>query len=433
MADEQLVLNNDLAEKLYINALPLLVSEMVHRDYPADYIKHDRFYPTNETAKFGKPNRDTLYSAGFLQLADTPYLLEIPKIEDRYFLFPFFSAYGDVINSLGTKSGKFGKYFLIQNGKKKPDGYDDYETITFRESLIGYLMRIETKGEDDYKNVHNIQDSIKLTPLYKERLRKNEYKPENIDPVIYAKSLPDKEFYELYGRLLKDNPALDNQVYDILALLDYDADNGILNYDNLTDVQKNILNEGRKSGIEKLSLNDISNLKYKYDGKWLAILGGMGEYGNDYIGRARVMGSPGGWGANVPSECVYYNADTDNNKKILSTEKNYKIHFKKGGLPHAGAFWSLAVYGGDTGDVTDTENGIYSLNSNDLNLGILKTNPDGSLDIYIGPDKPDEYFINNWIESKYPNDNRISINIRVYIPDEITKEGLWETPDIIEI
>lgn len=123
-----------------------------------------------------------------------------------------------------------GKYFLIQKGEKKPDGYDDYETITFRESLIGYLMRIETKGEDDYKNVHNIQDSIKLTPLYKEKLRKNEYKPENIDPVIYAKSLSDKEFYELYGRLLKDNPALDNQVYDILAFLDYDSDNGILNY-----------------------------------------------------------------------------------------------------------------------------------------------------------------------------------------------------------
>lgn len=432
MSKEKLEFDISAAEELYIFALPLVASEMVHRDYPNDHIKHDRVYPTKQTAKFGRPNRDTLYSAGFLQLADTPYTLEIPKIENRYFLFPFFSAYGDVVDSLGTKSGRFGKFLLLKEDQEKPSGYEEYETITFRESLIGYLMRVETKGEEDYVNAHNIQDKVILTPLNKENLEENAFKPDGVDPIVYAKSLSDKDFFELYVKLLKDNPALDDRAYEILSLINYDRESGSFDYDSLDEEQKNILAEGRKSAEKNLNETDGLNEKMKFDGTWVAVLGGVGTYGTDHIARARVMGSPGGWGTNIPSECIYFDAQIDSNGSYLDPNKNYKIHFEDKGLPHAGAFWSLAVYGSDTGDVTSSANGIYSLNSNDLALEILKTNEDGSLDIYIGPDKPEEYFINNWIETIYPNDKRLSLNIRVYVPDEITQEGLWVTPKIIE-
>ncbi len=421
------------AEQLYIYSLPLIVSEMVHRDYSDTDITHDRDYPTKETAKFGRPNRDTLYSAGFVQLADSPYELIIPKVEDRYFLFPFFSPYGDVVDSLGTKSGKFGKFLLVQEEKEIPEGYGDYEILKFKESLIGYLMRVETKGEADYSHVHKIQDQVVLRPVYKDRIRKNDPKPEHIDPVVYAKSLSDKEYFTLFAKLLADNPALTEDTYKDFESFGYDRKNESFDYDGLDSKHVEALSQGRKNAEAKLTTNDLSNFKISYDGTWVAVLGGMGSYGQDHIGRARVMGSPGGWGANVPSECIYFDAQMSTDKKPLLADKNYKVHFEKDGLPHAGAFWSLAVYGADTGDVTAAENRIYSLNSNDLSLGKLKTNPDGSLDIYFGPDAPENEFIDNWIESKYPNDSRVSLNIRVYIPDEDTQKGLWVTPNIYEI
>lgn len=423
----------DRAEQLYIYALPLVVSEMVHRDYPNDRIVHDRVYPTRETAKFGKPNRDTLYSAGFVQLADTPYELTIPKVTDRYILFPFFSPYGDVVDSLGTSSGRYGKYLLIQAGQEIPEGYEAYEPIVFRESLIGFLMRIETKEQQDYSVVHQIQDQVILKPIYRDRLRPVADKPEKIDPVVYAKSLSDQDFYELYAALLRDNPPLDDETDSVFTLFGYDRESGTFIYDRLDDLRKRSLAQGRQQAENRLAENDLSNLQAVYDGTWLTITGNMGAYGENHVARARVMGSPGGWGANLPSECIYLDAETDSEHNRLETTKNYKIHFKADGLPHAGAFWSLAVYGSDTGDVTEAENGRYSLNSNDYNNHFLQANADGSLDIYVGPDAPDASYINNWIEAVYPNDDKLSFNIRVYIPDDFTQKGLWKGPEIIEV
>ena len=92
------------AKALYLYGFPLVVTEATHWGSDDKGFHHLRTFPTDKVNKIVKLNNDTLYSTAWTQLAQTPYLVHIPKITERYYLFPILDAYTNVVESIGTRT-----------------------------------------------------------------------------------------------------------------------------------------------------------------------------------------------------------------------------------------------------------------------------------------------------------------------------------------
>src|SRR6185295_8974892 len=88
-------------------------------------------------------------------------------------------------------------------------------------------------------------------------------------------------------------------------------------------------------------------------------------------------------GAKYPA--TFVDADGD----FLSGSESYKLHLPKG-IP-AALFWSVSVYDSITASGLDNGQPFPSINTMDNPT----KNPDGSIDIYFGPDPPGEG--KNWL------------------------------------
>ena len=108
------------AKALYLYGFPLMVTEATHWGADDKTFQHLRTFPTDKVNKIVKMNNDTLYSTAWTQLARTPYLVHIPKITERYYLFPILDAYTNVVESIGTRTPDRaeGDYILLYQDRK---------------------------------------------------------------------------------------------------------------------------------------------------------------------------------------------------------------------------------------------------------------------------------------------------------------------------
>ena len=87
-------------------------------------------------------------------------------------------------------------------------------------------------------------------------------------------------------------------------------------------------------------------------------------------------------------------------------------------------FWSLTIYDTATRSMIQNERNDAAVSSYDK----LKTNADGSVDLYFGPKSPGEELENNWIQTVsgkgfYPF-------YRFYGPTAPLYEGKWQLADV---
>lgn len=103
------------AVDVFLYGYSLMMTEAIHWGADDKKFEHCREVPTDQYKRITKLNMDTLYSYAWTQLANTPYLIHIPEITERYVLFLIMNAYGDVIYSIGTRTPELyaGDYMLL--------------------------------------------------------------------------------------------------------------------------------------------------------------------------------------------------------------------------------------------------------------------------------------------------------------------------------
>jgi hypothetical protein len=146
----------------------------------------------------------------------------------------------------------------------------------------------------------------------------------------------------------------------------------------------------------------------------------MGVYGNYYLKRAIV--AMVGLGANQPEDAIYPLNYADADGKALDGNNNYVLHFEKDELPPVEAFWSVTMYDRD---------GFQCANSIDRfaisSWMPLKTNSDGSLDLFIQNEHPGAERESNWLPA--PN-GPLGVTMRLYAPNRGALNGDWNPPPI---
>src|SRR5215468_6677821 len=147
-------------------------------------------YPTADMKVVVRPNFDTLYSSGWLDLTKEPVVVSVPDTGGRYYLFPMLDMWTDVFASPGwrTTGTQAGNFLLT------PPGWTgtvpgDMTQIKAPTPYVWIIGRTKTDGPPDYEAVHKIQAGYKVAPL-SQWGKTSEEVTGKVDPTVDMKTPP---------------------------------------------------------------------------------------------------------------------------------------------------------------------------------------------------------------------------------------------------
>jgi hypothetical protein len=155
---------------------------------------------------------------------------------------------------------------------------------------------------------------------------------------------------------------------------------------------------------------------------WRMTTENVGNYGTAYLTRACVELI--GLGANLPDDAIYPLVYTDADAKPFTGEGRYTWHMDADELPPVNAFWSLTLYDAEGYQVANELNRFAIGDRDDLAF-----NDDGSLDILIQHDEP-EQGSSNWLPAPAGGFNLCA---RLYYPKPEALNGTWTPPAVTRV
>lgn len=438
-----------IAEEAYIYLYPLITMDVSRRQLtnmepgkmpgrgPMNAFSHMRSFPDANFREVVRPNFDTLYSSGWLDLTKEPVVVTVPDTDGRYYLLPMLDMWSDVFAVPGSRtSGNKAATFLVAPVDWRPDLRqrfvkefklpDDTRLIESPTPYVWVIGRTKTDGPKDYEAVHKVQAGYTITPL--SQWGKKVQAPEVvIDPGVDMKTSPlaqvngmQADKYFTYGAsLMKINAPHHTDWSTIARLKRIGIEPGKF---DASKADPAAVARGAAAGL-KLMQDKLPTLARVTNG-WQMNTDTMGVYGNYYLKRAIV--AMVGLGANQPEDAIYPLAVVDADGKPPVAESKYVLSFTKDTLPPVDAFWSLTMYDGDGFQVANPIN-RFAIGDRDP----LKFDADGSLTLFIQHESPGPDKESNWLPA--PKSGPIGLTMRLYAPRAQALDGRWNPPAIKKV
>lgn len=426
-----------IAAEAYIYGFPIVDNYRVMSAYFIDHKSPEYKGPTNRIYNTDRvytptdkavqtPNSDTPYSFAWLDLRTEPVILTLPPIDkDRYYSVQLVDLYTFNFAYLGTRTtGNDGGKFLIAgpdwNGTAPP-GID--KVIRAETQFVFALYRTQLFDAADIGNVEKIQAGYGLEML------SGFAKTEPPTPA------PDIEF------LKAPTPAEERNSLDFFNILNF-----VLQYCPVDPSEAELRASFQQIGIvpgrplidEMLSPEMSAALKAgmaegqkEIDAARAAsktsadLFGSRAEMKNNFLNRA--VGAQAGIYGNSVGEALYGGYETDSSGAPLDAATGrYTLHFDKGQLPPANAFWSLTMY--DLPQQLLVANPIDRYLINSPMLPNLKTDADGGITLYLQKGSPGAEREPNWLPAP---DGRFFAVLRLYLPEPQAISGAWKQPALV--
>jgi len=439
----------EVAIEGYIYAYPLVTMELTRRAMtnvekpeatraPMGQFLRVRTYPPVDDHAVTAPNADTLYTVAWLDVSKEPWVVSIPDMSGRFFLFPMLDGWTNVFEDPGKRTTGTGpqKYAITGPGWSGtvPKGVTEYKSPT---GIVWVLGRIYCTGTpEDYKAVHALQDKVSAVPL---SAYGKAYTPEpgKVDPAVDMKTavrdqvnaMDATTYFKLFAELLKTNPPATEDAPMVAKLAkigivpgqDFDAaklDPAVAQgVDTAPKPAQDKIMAWMKEGVV------AGDLKLEHG--WLFTTK-TGLYGTGYRQRALITAI--GLGANRPQDAVYPTSEGPDVLKKYSGERKYVMHLNKGEMPPVKGFWSLTMYDANYFFVANALN-RYTLSQRNK----FKTNKDGSVDLYIQQESPGKDKEANWLPAPA---GQFILMMRLYWPTETPPsllDGSWKIPEVREV
>ncbi|EKZ97045.1 DUF1254 domain-containing protein [Cupriavidus metallidurans] len=421
-----------LSAEVFTYAYPLVLMDVTREvataKVPVNTFGHKRAFPDAAFTDVVSPNADTLYSSAWLDLSKEPMVLSVPDTGGRYYLMPMLDAWTNVFASpgkrtTGTKRGVFAIVGPNWQGQL-PKGVKEIKSPTDMAWLIG---RIQTNGKQDYANVHRLQDQFRLVPLSAWRKgSRTAVQPVPRAAMIDTETPPAEQvaamdaqaFFTRLAALLPANPpaADDAAMVEKMQRMGIKAGQPF----KTTVLEPSTARAVQEGASAALTMIKANGRKSAAGNMGWRVQRDIGVYGTDYGRRAVV--AMFGLGANLPEDAIYPTARADAMGRPFDGGSRYVLHFDKSQLPPVKAFWSLTMYNDKQAFVSNSMQ-RYAIGSRDR----LRYNRDGSLDIYIQYERPDERKVSNWLPA--PPD-AFNLMLRAYWPDQVVLDGKWMPPAV---
>lgn len=384
-------------------------------------------FPTADMKVVVRPNFDTLYSSGWLDLTKEPVVISVPDTGGRYYLLPMLDMWSNVFASPGWRTtGTQAGNFVIVPPNWTGAVPTEFTRIDAPTPYVWVIGRTKTDGPSDYDAVHKIQAGYKITPLsdWGSSPKPSEAK---IDPAIDMKTppklqvdrMPADKYFARAAELLKLHPPHITDQPIIAQMKQIGIEPG-KNFDfgSLDPAVQKALATA-PADAQKLMAWKLTTLARVANG-WSMNTDTMGVYGNYYLKRAVV--SQVGLGANLPEDAIYPLNLADDTGKPLNGANKYVIHFDQGATPPVDAFWSITLYDPEGFQVANAIN-RFAVSS----WMPFQRNSDGSLDLYFQNESPGGDKEANWLPApKGP----FNLTMRLYAPKSDALTGKWNPPAV---
>ena len=428
----------ELMEEAFLYCLPLMIMDATMAKFtntieatpfqaPENQLFHALELADASFTDVVTPNVDTVYSQAFLNLSEDAVILELPKT-DRFCTVEVLDAFSNCISVINTANFENEKEYFIFTAEdfsgEIPEGMAEIKSPS---AMVWLLIRTVCGGKDDLPNVREIQSQMDCYTYGSgkdgERKKGSFDENNNFVPVDKVMTMSVDEFFSRANELMLDNPPTeeDSEIIERLSAinvgpgLDFDSSAIGENADESWNAMKaGIVQKAVAGSVQYM----MKNGSWQYFGKPIA------EFGTAYTYRALIALM--GFGANPVSIAVYPKAEYDSEGNRLSGTEKYRIHFEKDGIPPVleNGFWSITVYNSENNLLIDNELDRYCINDRSE----LQFNEDGSLDIYVQHEKPENGKVSNWLPV---GEGEFHLFMRIYLPEDEVIENKWETPLII--
>jgi hypothetical protein len=427
----------EIAKEAYVYLYPLVTMDVTRKQLtnadpaqspyggPPNAFTHVRAYPSADARAVVRPNFDTLYSSAWLDLTGGPVVVSTADTGGRYFMLPMLDMWSDVFAVPGKRTNGTGaaSFALVPPGwaGELPGGVERIDAPT---PFVWVIGRTQTNGVKDYAAVHKVQDGYRVTPLadWGKPPRKVEYRRDpsvdtTTEPLTLVNRMPPPDYFRYGAALMKKHPPHLTD-WSILARMKRIGLEPGKDFDG-SKVDAAALAKGAAAGLQ-LMRDKVPTLARVTNG-WQMNTDTMGVYGNFYLKRAIV--AMVGLGANQPEDAIYPLNVADADGKPVVAESKYVLHFARGELPPADAFWSLTMYDAEGFQVANPLN-RFAIGGRDA----LKFNSDGSLDLYIQHESPGPDRESNWLPA--PKGGKLGLTLRLYAPKPPALDGRWNPPAV---
>lgn len=417
--------NYDLMLQEMLNKTSAKENQVIYWGRPLDW--------HNQTVT---PNPDALYFISFFNLKDGPIVLDLPAATDKG------SFTGNIVTLwqmplqdaglLGVDKGKGGKYLVLPPGYKDkvPSGYIPLKSDT----LGGYILfrsNFKSHSDADVQASIDYGKQMKVYPLAQAA-----HPPATIftdaKDVDYDSTIKyDASFFNNLDHVIQSNPWIDRDrvMIDQLASLGIEKGKPFQPSDQL----KATLNSAARDAHDWLyGMYDAGFPPFfSASSHWL--FPGYPELASAYtvayadpdhypVDKRAVVYTVGYVGIKVMGGGqMYLISIKDKDGNNFDGAKTYKQTVP----PNAPVkqYWSLTAYDRELHTLIKGVNRA----SRSSQIPELQKNPDGSIDLYIGPKAPDGKDA-NWIPTD-PN-RKFELMFRAYAPTEALFKKQWVLPDV---
>ena len=433
---------NEIAVEAYIYFYPLITMDVTRRQVtniepgkmlgrgPMNTFTQMRTFPPADFREVVRPNFDTLYSTGWLDLTAEPVIVSAPDTEGRYYLLPMLDMWTDVFacpgkRTTGTRAG----HFAVVPPGWKGDLPKGVERINAPTAYIWIIGRTQTNGPKDYDAVHKIQNGYKITPLSRWNAQQLPATVK-IDSTVAMKTPPLEQvngmsaakYFPYAAELMKVHPPHVNDQPIVARMKRLGIEVGkTFDFENVNPITKKALEAAPASGLKAMQAKSPT-LARAVNG-WQMNTDTMGVYGTYYLKRAVI--AMVGLGANLPEDAIYPMTLVDGDGKPLNGSSNYVLRFPKTDLPPVEAFWSVTLYDNDGFAIANPMK-RQAIGDRDA----LKYNEDGSLELFIQRTSPGKDKESNWLPAP---DGPFNLTMRLYAPKAKALTGEWSPPPVIRV
>jgi hypothetical protein len=379
--------------------------------------------------EIARPNNDTFYISGLLDLRNDAVILEIPAFDSKYVSL-MITAYDHYVNiPMSTRLGDFRRPTRMLIYSARTAGYDGAPVegvdrqFEATGDFVSAVIRVmpHANEPDRLARIREQAQQVKLVTL--SEYRGGEAKPAG-DITFPPVGATDLDVFQ--NNLLEVMQFVFNHTTFDSTNAD---DQGVLAaYAPLGVEPGKAYNAGQVAAIDGARLRAAAQrvqrqwLEGMLDEQNLARLQPLmfqpkGETNLETVLAVSVLGPIG-----VPREEAMYPPVATADGEPMNALHDYVVRMTKDQLPPAEAFWSLTLYDLDNGFFIPNDRKKYSVGEN----AGMKLNADGGIAIYVAAEQPEGVPPENWlpIERK---DEDLSLIMRIYVPD-LEKMKTWTAP-----
>lgn len=366
------------------------------------------------------PSNDTPYSWAWLDLRAEPMVVSVPASPDRYYVLQWFDLYTHNFAYVGSRATgtEAGDYLFAGPGWNGETPRGIKEVFRSETQFIGTLTRTAWAGPEDRDGLVAMQRQYRIRPL-------SEYaggKPPEPAPIHPFPAWDEAransvDFISYLNFILQFAPTVASEKANFERFAKIGIGPGrAFDAATLSPQTRQAIEAGIKEAQDKLQAT-VARTTSSVD------LFGTREFlGTDYVMKRDVGAAMGIYG-NSKEEAYYAAYAVDADKQALDGSKNYVVHFSKDQVPPVKFFWSMTMYDLPARLLVDNPIDRYAIGSRTKGL---KTNADGSVDIYLQNKSPGADKESNWLPT--PPKGPFFMVLRMYGPQGALTAGTWSQP-----